>query len=53
MLDTVLKAFVKGLVDNNVHQDALREVVSLKRSLHGVYTLVEESRQTKVEYLHL
>ena len=46
MLDTVLRAFVKGLRDGDIRRDALRGLVSQDRSLHAIYSLAEEFKAT-------
>ena len=53
MLDTVMRAFIKGVIDPDVQQEALRGLVLQERSLLSIYTMAEESRSAKAEYLHL
>ena len=53
MLDTVLRAFVRGLRDGDLRRDALRGLVSQDRSLLAVYSMTEESRRAKSEYTRL
>ena len=40
MLDIVMRAFVKGLSDPDVRRDALQGMVTLGRSLQGVYVVI-------------
>ncbi|SLM35097.1 hypothetical protein LPUS_04151 [Lasallia pustulata] len=53
MLDTVMRAFTRGIRDSDIRRDALRGLVSSDRSLYGVYSISEESRRAKGEYIHL
>ena len=50
MLDTVMRAFTRGIHDPDVRRDALRGLVPADRSLFEVYTVAEESRRSKAEY---
>jgi hypothetical protein len=49
MLDTVLRAFIRGITDEEVRHSALRLMVSPDRSLLGVYNAAEEARRAKFE----
>jgi hypothetical protein len=49
MLDTILRAFIKGIADEDVRRDSTKMLASSERSLRGVYALAEESRRTKLE----
>ena len=49
MLDTIMRAFLKGLSDPDVRREATRGLASIDKSLRGVYALAEESRLTKLE----
>ena len=51
MLDTVIRAFTRGILDPDAWQEALRGLVSADRSLVGVYTMGEEPRRAKAEYI--
>ncbi len=53
MLDTVMRAFTRGIWDSDIRRDALRGLVLSDRSLYGVYSISEESRRVKGEYAHL
>ncbi|SLM37519.1 hypothetical protein LPUS_07377 [Lasallia pustulata] len=53
MLDTVMRAFTRGIRDLDIRRDALRGLVSSDRSLYRVYSISEESRRAKGEYIHL
>ncbi|SLM39631.1 Zinc finger, CCHC-type [Lasallia pustulata] len=53
MLDTVMRAFTRGIRDSDIRRDALRGLVLWDRSLCGVYSISEESRRAKGEYIHL
>ena len=49
MLESVMKAFLRGLADPDVRREATRAVAAPDRSLRGAYTLAEEARRTKAE----
>ena len=49
MLESVMKAFLRGLVDPDVRREATRAIAAPDRSLHSAYTLAEEARRTKAE----
>ena len=53
MLDTVLRAFVRELLDSDVRRDILRELISADRSLIKLHTIAEESQRAKIEYERL
>ena len=53
MLDTIMRAFTRGINDPDIRRDSLRGLVSANRSLHGVYEAAEEARRVKMEYEHL
>ena len=53
MLDTVLRSFVRELLDSNVRRDTLRELISANRSLIELHIIAEESRRAKIEYERL
>ncbi|SLM37975.1 Ribonuclease H-like domain [Lasallia pustulata] len=50
MLDTVMRAFTRGIHDPDVRRDTLRGLVPADRSLFEVYMVAEESRRSKAEY---
>lgn len=49
MLDTILRAFIRGLIDTNVRKEATRGMASSDRSLKVIYNLAEEARRTNIE----
>ena len=49
MLDTILRAFIRGLNDQSIRQEATRGMASADRSLRNVYSLAEEARRTNLE----
>lgn len=49
MLNTIMRAVLKGLSDSDVRREATRGLVFIDKSLRGVYALAEESRLTKLE----
>ena len=48
-LDTVLRAFNRGLNDPELRKEATRAMAHPDRSLLGLYTLAEETRRTSLE----
>ena len=49
MLESVMKAFLRGLADPDVRREATRAVAAPDRLLRGAYTLAEEARRIKAE----
>ena len=49
MLDTILRAFIKGLNDHEIRKEATRGLAATDRSLRMVYSLAEEARRTNAE----
>lgn len=49
MLESIMKAFLRGLADPDVRREATTGLASPDRSLRGVFTLAEEARRTKSE----
>ena len=49
MLESVMKAFLRGLANLDIRHEATRAVAGPDRSLRGAYTLAEEARRTKAE----
>ena len=49
MLDNVLRAFIKGILDLVIRKEAARGMASPDRSLKNIYTLAEETRRTNAE----
>ena len=47
MLESIMKAFLRGLSDSDVRREATRGLASPTRSLLGVYNLADEARRTK------
>lgn len=47
MLESIMKAFLRGLADPDVRREATRGLASPDRSLLGIYNLAEEARRTK------
>lgn len=48
-LDTVLRAFIRGLNDQEIRKEATRGMAQADRSLLGIYSLAEEARRTSLE----
>ncbi len=48
-LDTVLRAFIRGLTDQEIRKEATRGMAQADRSLLGIYSLAEEARRTSLE----
>ncbi len=48
-LDTVLRAFTRGILDIEVRHEATRAMASPERSLRAVYNSAEEARRTNME----
>lgn len=44
MLDIILRAFIRGLNDSSIRQEATREMIFADRSLRNIYSLAEEAR---------
>ena len=49
MLDTILRAFIRGISDIKIRQEATRGMASANRSLKNIYLLAEEARRTSLE----
>jgi len=49
MLDTILRAFIKGISDHAVQREATRGMAATDRSLKSIYNLAEEARRTNLE----
>ena len=49
ILESVMKAFLRGLADPDVRRKATRAVAAPDRLLHSAYTLAKEVRRTKAE----
>ncbi len=49
MLDTILRAFIKGISDHTVQREATRGMAATDRSLKSIYNLAEEARRTNLE----
>ncbi len=49
MLDTILRAFIKGISDHIVQREATRGMAAADRSLKSIYNLAEEARRTNLE----
>ena len=49
VLDSVIRAFIRGISDTTVRADTLRGLVMTQRSLRGAYTIAEESKKLKEE----
>ena len=49
ILDTILRAFIRGLTDIEVRREATRGMASSDRSLRSIYNLAEEARRTNLE----
>ena len=53
MLDNVIRAFLKGLADQDVCREATRGLAATNCSLRGIYTLAKQARRTKDEFAQL
>ena len=49
VLDSVIRAFIRGISDTIVRADTLRGLVATQRSLKGAYTIAEKSKKLKEE----
>ena len=49
MLDTILRASIRGLNDNKLRKGATRGMAASDRSLKSIYNLAEETRRTNIE----
>ena len=47
ILESIMKAFLRGLSDPDVRREAIRGLASPNRSLLGIYNLADEARRTK------
>ena len=47
MLESIMKAFLRGLSDPDVRREATRGLATPDRSLQGIYNLADEARRTK------
>lgn len=52
-LDGIIRLFIKGISDFDIKKEAARGLSSLTRSFYSVYSLAEETRQTKIEITKL
>lgn len=53
MLDTILRAFIRGIRDPEIRKEATRGMASPERSLRNIYTLAEEAKRTAEEVSRL
>jgi hypothetical protein len=49
MLDTIIRSFIRGIIDEDIKCQAFKGMGSPERSLLGMYTIAEEARRTKIE----
>ena len=49
MLDTVMRAFVRGMLDPDICMEATRAMASGDRSMRMIYNVAEEARRTNIE----
>ena len=49
VLDSVIRAFIRGISDTIVRVDTLRGLVATQRSLKGAYTIAEKSKKLNEE----
>ncbi|MCJ1423137.1 hypothetical protein MMC29_001018 [Sticta canariensis] len=49
MLDTILRAFIRGLASSETRREATTGMTSTDRSLKGMYQLAKEARRTSIE----
>lgn len=47
MLNTIIRAFIKGLTNVDLRRELTRGLASEARSLRGVFTITKEVRRTK------
>ena len=52
-LDSILKAFMKGLADDNIRRDTIRGLGAAGRSLQGICNVALEAEQTRRELSEL
>ncbi len=49
MLDTILRALIRGLSDSTIRAEATRGMAPVTRSLKSIYNLAEEARRSNNE----
>ena len=49
VLDSIIRAFIRGIFDTKVRADTLRSLEMTQTSLRGAYTIAEESNKLKKE----
>ena len=49
ILNTVMRAFIRGLINPVIRLEATRAMASEDRSLRMIYNLAEEARRTNIE----
>jgi hypothetical protein len=49
MLDTIIRSFIRGIIDEDVKCQAFKGMRSPERSLLEIYIITEEARRTKIE----
>ena len=49
MLDNIMRAFIKGMADHTIRQEAARSMVSTDRLLRNIYNVAEETRRANIE----
>lgn len=50
MLDQIMRSFVRGLADEELKKDGMKQIVNPIRSLHQTYQIVEETRRAGIEF---
>ena len=48
ILKSIIKAFLRGLLDSNIRYKTIRDLASSDRSLLNVYNLINEARRIKL-----
>jgi hypothetical protein len=49
MLNTIIRSFIRGIIDEDVKCQTFKGMGSPERSLLGMYTIAEKARRTKIE----
>ncbi len=49
MLDIILRAFIRDLIDSEIRREVTRDMTSSDRSLKTIYQLIEKARRTNIE----
>jgi hypothetical protein len=49
MLNIILRAFIRDLIDSEIRREVTREMISFDRSLKIIYQLIEKTRRINIE----